>query len=176
MKYIYLLYILSHCSIIIGQETEVFYSMEYVNTFGNRILKVWITDKYIFAAKVKGLTSMGPAKGTSDKLVIPKDKRHDPKEYALLNEESKYTTINFNNIAPERFININPDNFVIARNKITTIEFINKKKWGMGNYPHNGRIKISSAKDEFNSKRKREFILIGDQDEEKILNSLKKYF
>lgn len=45
----------------------------------------------------------------------------------------------------------------------------------MGGYPHNGRIIIVSSPSEFNSKKKREFILVGTQDERLILNWIKQY-
>jgi len=44
-------------------EIQKFYSMEYVNIIGNRILKVWVTSEYIYAAKVKGLRACSGIKG-----------------------------------------------------------------------------------------------------------------
>lgn len=156
-------------------QTEEFTAMEYVGGIGNRILKVWVTDSLIFAAKVKGLTSettFSPLDNTE--LVVSNEKRHDHESYVNKEKSSIYSDIDFSSITPKKFLEIDSKNFVIR--KIDIIDFYHnpKKKWGMGGYPHNGRIFIISNPTEYNSKKTREFILIGSQDEKPILEWIKK--
>jgi hypothetical protein len=155
---------------IFGQKKE-FIAMEYVGGIGNRILKVRITDSLIFAAKVKGLTSeTTPYSFINDtELVIPNEVRDNPNVYVQGKKELLYLDIDFDKITPEEFLRINSSNFVIRKRDISSFYHNPKKKWGMGNYPHNGRIFIVSTPSRFNKKEKREFILVGEQDEKPIL-------
>jgi hypothetical protein len=157
-------------------QTREFTAMEYVGGIGNRILKVWITDSLIFAAKVKGLTSettFSPIDNTE--LVVPNHKRDDPNSYVNKERILSYRDIVFSTITPKTFLEIDSKNFVIRKIDIIKAYHNPKKKWGMGGYPHNGRIIVVSSPSEFNSKKKREFILIGAQDERPILNWIKQY-
>ena len=91
-----------------------FYAMEYVNLIGNRILKIWVTPEYIFGAKVKGFTSESTQVSLVDdsSLVLDYNIRNNPQNYADQKEEIKYAEINFIEIKPNDFININKSNFV----------------------------------------------------------------
>jgi len=158
----------------LGQNTE-FIAMEYVGAIGNRIIKVWLTDEKIFAAKVKGLTSettVSPALNESA-LVVNYENRSNPNSYVNKQKESIYNAVNFNKITPSEFLNLDKNNFVIKKKDIAEFYHNSKKKWGMGGYPHNGRIFVISTPTEFNRKKKREFILVGNQDEKPILEWLK---
>lgn len=155
-------------------QTREFTAMEYVGGIGNRILKVWITDSLVFAAKVKGLTSettFSPLDNTQ--LVVSKDIRNNSDSYVDEEKSFKYNHIDFSSITPKEFLEIDNKNFVIRKRDILEFYHSSKKKWGMGGYPHNGRIFIISTPNEFNSKKTREFILIGDQDEKPILEWIK---
>ena len=109
MIHIYLILALSiNLQIPIKKKTVTqFYAMEYVNVIGNRILKVWVTDNYVFAAKVKGITSEGIAVREDSKFIIHHSKRDDPKAYVNPDQEIKYDNINFENIHPREFLSIN---------------------------------------------------------------------
>jgi|GEM_PF-1976455 len=60
-----------------------------------------------------------------------------------------------------------PGGFFISRNHIRTVEFVDKKKWGMGGIPHSGKLYIKQE-----SKGTREFILLGFVDGEKITQEI----
>lgn len=150
-----------------------FYAMEYINLFGNRILKVWITPNYIFAAKVKGLTSEITGYAFIDEnFVVDPVFRENPKAYVNPKEENKYHSFFFDKLTPKQFMKLGVENFVLTKKSVSNISFTPKKKWGMGNYPHQGRIFIETSKEEFNKKKKREFIIIGNQDVERIMKAL----
>lgn len=155
---------------IFAQERE-FIAMEYVGGIGNRILKVRITDSLIFAAKVKGLTSETTPYWfiNNTELVIPDDVRDNPNAYVQSKKEVLYFDIDFGKITPTEFLKINQNNFVIRKSDLIKFYHNPKKKWGMGSYPHNGRIFIISRRSKFNEKEKRELILVGEQDEKAIL-------
>ncbi len=157
----------------VGQTRE-FTAMEYVGGIGNRILKVWVTDSLIFAAKVKGMTSETTfSQIDNTELVIPRYKRDDPNSYINEKRILSYHDIDFSKLTPKVFLEIDSKNFVIRKIDIKEAYHNPKKKWGMGRYPHNGRIVIVSIPSEFNRKKTREFILVGNQDERPILNWIK---
>lgn len=155
-------------------QTNEFIAMEYVGGIGNRILKVWVTDSLIFAAKVKGYTVESLFNtDRNPELVIPYSKRNDPNSYVNKKKAQPYDSVDFSTITPRRFCEMDIENFVICKIDIIKVYHNPKKKWGMGRYPHNGRIIIVSSPGEFNNKKEREFILIGAQDEKPILNWIK---
>jgi hypothetical protein len=56
-------------------------------------------------------------------------------------------------------------NFVIKRANIKNAYHDPKKKWGMGYYPHDGKVYIETF-----DGRKKEFIILGNQSGHKIAN------
>ena len=156
------------------KDIQVFYAMEYVNIIGNRILKVWITSERIFAAKVKGMTSETTRYSfiNNTSLVVDRRKRNSPQEYANQTEEARYSEVDFNSINSIEFLEMNKGNFIITKTNIEDSYHNPAKKWGMGRYPHNGRIILRLKKESSNNKTKREFILIGKQNKNRILNSI----
>ncbi len=62
---------------------------------------------------------------------------------------------------------ISSANFRSALSEVTDVYHDPSKKWGMGQYPHDGKVYIEFGKS------KREFIILGDQSGEKIANALK---
>lgn len=172
-------------ALLVGLNSEAqkckFIAMEYVGGISNRILKVWVTDSLIFAAKVKGPTSestnipslVNTLLSETGMAIDPSD-RSNPEAYVNQDKAKKYIDVDFNKITPDEFLKISSNGFVIARKDIIKFYHNPKKKWGMGRYPHNGRLFIESKKSRHNSKEEREFILIGDQDEIPILDCLNK--
>ena len=159
---------------LVCQKRE-FVAMEYVGGISNRIIKVWVTDDMIFAAKIKGVTSettVSPVLNESE-LVVNHENRSNPDSYVNKREASAYDDLDFNQLTPEEFLEIDKKNFVIRKDDIIKFYHNPKRKVGMGGYPHNGRIFVISTPTEFNKKQKREFILIGDQDEKPILEWLR---
>jgi hypothetical protein len=79
-------------------QTKEFTAMEYVGGIGNRILKVWITDSLVFAAKVKGLPSVTtdpPLDNTQ--LVVSPENRNNTDFYVDEEKSNRYSQIDFFN-------------------------------------------------------------------------------
>lgn len=143
-----------------------FIAMEYKG-LSNCIYKVYVTDSLIFGAKVNGYITVQPNYGMGRS--IPRDRMHDPEAYVdrtmdiydhLLSDQSAF-------LAEDK------DNFIIQRATIKRVYHNPSKKWGMGYYPHHGRIEIEAPKTWENRKGDRELILVGDQDPDRVLSLFK---
>jgi hypothetical protein len=143
-----------------------FIAMEYKG-MSNCIYKIYVTDSLIFGAKVNGYITTEPnfGMGTS----IPKDKMHDPESY-VDPKMDKYDTLLSDNAA---FLKADGNNFIIRKADIKQVSHNPKKKWGMGYYPHAGRIEIETIKTSENRKGDRELILVGDQNPDLIVGLFK---
>ena len=75
-----------------------------------------------------------------------------------LNDPNSY--IGHTSIRPSRA------NFALSHADITSVIFNPKKKWGMGPYPHDGRVIVET------STRRREFIILGKQSGREIAERL----
>ncbi|HJY06951.1 MAG TPA: hypothetical protein VJ323_11600 [Bryobacteraceae bacterium] len=53
--------------------------------------------------------------------------------------------------------------------EITSVAYNPRKKWGMGYYPHDGRVIVQTLK------RQREFIILGNQSGQQIAQRLREY-
>ena len=143
-----------------------FIAMEYKG-MSNCIYKVYVTDSLIYGAKVNGYITVEPNFGMGRS--IPKDRMHDPEAYV------DRTMDKYDDALPYHaaFLRNDMDNFIIRRSDIRKISHNPKKKWGMGYYPHAGRIEIETIRTPENRRGDRALILIGDQDPEKVLGMLK---
>lgn len=143
-----------------------FVAMEYKG-MSNCIYKVYVTDSLIFGAKVNGYITVQPnfGMGTS----IPKEKMHDPESYVARSMD-KYDDLLSDHSA---FLKADKDNFIIQRSDIKRVFLDPMKKWGMGYYPHSGKIEIEAIKTPMNRKGNRELILVGDQHPDQVLSLFK---
>jgi len=60
-------------------------------------------------------------------------------------------------------MNVSKANFRIARESITDVKYDSSKKWGMGYYPHDGKVYVNSS-----TSGRREFIIMGNQSGKRI--------
>jgi hypothetical protein len=148
-------------------EPSYFIAMEYKG-MSNCIYKVYVSDSLILGARVNGyITVQGNfGIGTS----IPKEKMYFPDAYVDKTMDNKYKNLLSDNNA---FLKADKDNFIIRRTDIKKVYHNPKKKWGMGYYPHAGRIEIETIRTPENHKGDRELILVGDQDPNRVLQLLK---
>lgn len=143
-----------------------FIAMQYFAFILNRTYLVLLTSNRIIGLKVNGLVSIESGgniitKEVSNTLAIKGDLQN-PNSYI----NSKY----FNNLQElelddENILMQNKSNFVIYRAEINNAYYDPKKKWGMGYYPHNGKVYIVTS-----DRKKKEFIILGNQDGHKIAN------
>ena len=139
-----------------------FIAMEYKG-MSNCIYKVYVTDSLILGAKVNGYITVQPNYGIGKS--IPKDRMHDPEAYVDQTMD-KYDPVLSDHAA---FLSMDKENFILRKTDIRGIYHNPKKKWGMGYYPHAGRIEIETIKTPENRKGDRELILVGDQDPDQVL-------
>jgi hypothetical protein len=146
--------------------SNYFIAMQYKG-LSNCIYKVYVTDSLIMCAKVNGYITIEPSFGMG--TTVPKSRMHDPEAYVNKEIEAKYPPL-LSDI--HGFLTADNQNFIIRKKDISKIYYDPTKKWGMGYYPHNGRIFIEVSEKVYNNQRKREFILIGDQNPDEILKLL----
>jgi len=160
-----------------------FVAMEYYWLIMNRTFLVLLTDDYligvqgngaiaveggkdIFASvNVKGINisvpiSINYAKPYINKLVVRGDLSNP---YSYL--KAKYLEdIEDEDLMGDTFLKIKA-NFRINKREIKNVYHDSKKKWGMGYYPHDGKIYIET----FDNKKK-ELIILGNQPGQEIVN------
>ena len=64
----------------------------------------------------------------------------------------------------EEFLTMNSFNFRINKKEIKNVYHDSKKKWGMGYYPHDGKVYIETI-----DGKKRELIILGNQSGDEIV-------
>jgi hypothetical protein len=69
-------------------------------------------------------------------------------------------------IDPNKLSKPHRADFSIALSDISSVEYTAKKKWGMGHYPHDGRVFVYTAK------KKYDFIILGTQPGKDIASRL----
>ena len=131
-----------------------FIAMEYYRLILNRTFLVLISDGYLIGIQGNGLiavegspdfiTGINYAEPFVREMVVKGD-LSNPYRYlkAKYFKEIKELDLNSN-----KFLADNKANFKICINEIKHIWHDQKKKWGMGNYPHDGKVYI----DTFNGK------------------------
>lgn len=144
-----------------------FVAMEYYKLILNRTFLILVTED-----KLIGLLANGTISTEAGENILAKG-RHDiitrqitrqlavrgdlSNPYSYIKE--KYIReIENDNIFSEKILLKNKANFVISRRDIKAVQYDPKKKFGMGNYPHDGKIVIETK-----DGKKREFIILGDQ-------------
>lgn len=135
-----------------------FIAMQYYGLILNRTYLVLAVNHHLV-----GLVANGPVSEKND---------HDPLTHLITTSlavkgdlNNPFSYLNEKYLAKARNLDLLADdlsqanraNFRIGFEEITSVEFDPSKKWGMGNYPHSGKLHIGVRG------RKREFILLGKQ-------------
>ena len=146
---------ISHC-----QEIELeFIAMQYYAGIMNRSFVVQVSDSIIFAGRVRGPIAAGVSRWNSRQVI------EDPYFYANKQLLEVYEK-NDGRIDP-KLVQEDKANFLIQRNEIKRIEYTPKRKWGMGDVVHSGRIFIT-----LKDNNKIELILLGKPDVNDIIHKL----
>jgi len=127
--------------------------MEYYALILNRTYLVLVDGSCINGMVCRGLTSIesgiGIASTLTERLAVHGD-LNDPRSY----------------VVGRQLISHNSANFAIPLSEVTSIAYNPGKKWGMGYYPHDGRVFIQTRL------RRRELIILGDQSGQGIADRL----
>ena len=147
-----------------------FVAMEYYKLILNRTFIILITEDKIIGLLGNGTISVEGGKDILTKQISKQFAiRGDlSNPYSYLKE--KYINeIENDNINSEKILLKNKMNFVINRKDIKDVNYNPKKKFGMGYYPHDGRVTI-----ETNDGKKRELIILGNQSGIEIADIIRK--
>ncbi len=131
-----------------SQSSWSFVAMEYYALILNRTFLLTVTRDRLDARVCRGITSIDG--GPVQSLMAVHGDINDPNAYV-------------NN---ELLAKPNRANVTLPLTSITSVEYTPKKKWGMGYYPHDGRVFVRTAT------RKREFIILGNQSGQQIASDL----
>lgn len=142
-----------------------FVAMEYYRLVFNRTFLVLITDEMLIGIKVRGIAG---AKTGSDPIVdalVPgvDGDLQDPFTYL----SAKYTAgLSTLDVMSDELLKRSRANFRIERKDILKVRYDPTRKWGMGYYPHDGRVYVDKM---WGS---REFIILGNQSGQAIADVL----
>jgi len=152
------------------KEGNHFIAMEYYALILNRTFLILITDEYLIGLKVNGIVSVETNYGNpitkkiTNSLAITDD-LENPYSYA----KDKYLNrLVEKDIFSNEILKDSSCNFRIKMKEIKRVFYAKTKKWGMGPYPHNGKVYIQL-------KKKREFMILGNQSGEKIEKWINNY-
>ncbi len=143
-----------------------FVAMEYYRLILNRTFLVLITDKELIGIKVHGPIGAESNDPIVNLLPLTVDgDLQNPYSYIKMKyiERIKVTDLLSND-----FLKIDRANFRIRRTDIVETTYDKRKKWGMGHYPHDGKVYIRTK-----DNQTREFIPLGNQSGEDIKNNVK---
>jgi len=142
-----------------------FIAMEYHTLILNRTFLVLFTDSGLLGLKGNGIVS---AEGGRDLLTRELTKQmavrgdhKNPFSYVKDKYLDKYQN---DDIDGDGILN-HKDNFRIPYTDIKAVTYNSGKKWGMGPYPHDGKVYVTTS-----DGKKREFIIMGEQSGSDIKN------
>ena len=137
------------------QQPWSFIAMEYYAIMLNRTYFLRVDDQKIVGSVCRGLTSVVGGGDPITREITSRLAIHgnlaDPATYV---DEA---TLSRRHRA----------NFSISLSKIRSVTYDPRKKWGMGYYPHDGRVIIVSQE------QRREFIVLGEQSGSNIASRLR---
>jgi len=132
-----------------------FIALEYYALIANRVLAVLLTTRDVLVIKAGGFV-MAPA--------YVSEEWHWPLYYTSESLLTKYAGIPADS---SEILNISRANRRLPLNSIGSVDFVVRRKWGMGSVPYSGRILLSTLS------RRHEFILLGNQSGDEITTQLR---
>ncbi len=142
--------------------------MEYYAGVLNRTYLVLMASEAIIGLIVHGIIASNDRGDALTRLIaskmFPSGDLSNPMTYVDEKYRKKYSDVDLNNGDLKL---ISKANFRSALSEVTDVYHDPSKKWGMGPYPHDGKVYIEFGKS------KREFIILGDQSGQKIVSAVK---
>lgn len=150
-------------------ERNHFIAMQYYGLILNRTFLILIMPEALIGIKVNGLISVQSGDALANLLVknmVVTGNLHDKHSYI----KSKFIDrIPDCDLLDGSILKQNSSNFIIPKADIRNVYHDPKKKWGMGYYPHDGKVYV-----ETNAGKKREFIILGNQSGQHIASLILK--
>lgn len=140
------------------KDNNHFIAMQYYGLILNRTFLVLLTNDSLIGIKVNGLVSVESggnivAKELSATMTVNGDLQN-PHSYI----KSKYIDrVKDFDLLDGSILKADKSNFVINRADVKNAYYDPRKKWGMGYYPHDGKVYIETF-----DGRKKEFIILGE--------------
>ena len=139
-------------------EGNHFVAMEYYGLILNRTFLILLAETHMIGVVANGLISVRSAADPltsiiTDALSVHGD-LHNPLSYL---KEKYLNRVKNLNLLGDDFLKINRANFRIRFDEISEVTYDPRKKWGMGYYPHDGKVYVTTHGN------RREFIILGDQ-------------
>lgn len=141
------------------EKTLEFIAMQYYAGILNRSYVVQVSDSIILAGRVRGAISAGVSGRYSKELL------NNPYFYSDSSLLSIYKRLD--DQVDAELVHLDNANFIIRREEIKEITYTSKRKWGMGDVVHSGKLFLY-----LKNGKKIEFILLGKPDIENIVNKL----
>jgi len=146
------------------QEGNYFIAMQYHTLILNRTYLVLITDDFLIALKVNGAISVEGGKDNLTRKVTGTFAVSGDLDNPFSYIKNKYLQpLLKQDVYSSSILAQDKANFRIDKKDIVKVTYDRRKKWGMGYYPHDGRVYIKT-----NDGKTREFIILGEQSGEAI--------
>lgn len=146
------------------KDSNHFVAMQYYGLILNRTFLVLVTHDFLIGIIVNGLVSVeSGGNGIENELVKAMTIKGDLQNpYSYI--KPKYVDrVKDCELLDGGKLTLNKPNFLIKRADIKNAYYDPRKKWGMGYYPHDGKVYVET----FN-RQKKEFIILGNQSGQKI--------
>ena len=145
-----------------------FVAMEYYALILNRTFLVLQTKDFLIGLRVRGLVGIESNHDIITKWLSSKYAIHgDINNYWSYVRPKLLLQYNDLNLTDGSILKIDKANFLVNRNDIKEINFDPSKKWGVGYYPHDGKVYITTSKF-----RNREFIILANQSGKQIAEDI----
>ena len=143
-----------------------FVAMEYYFLILNRTFLVVKTKGYLVGIQGNGLISVEGgnnfiAREIASTMAV-KGNLTNPYSYLKNSYLEKIENVD---LLDGSILGVNKNNFLLKISDVKSVQHNPSKKWGMGPYPHDGRVTIETLKNE-----KKEFIILGNQSGQNIAN------
>ncbi len=144
-------------------------AVEYYALMLNRTFIVLLTPTQLVGVKVNGMLSVeggrDPLTRAVTRAMAVQDK-NNPYAYG----QGKYLKeVDNLDLDGEEILKKSGGNFRIAYADMASVKYDPSKKWGMGPYPHDGKVYVTTK-----TGQKKEFIIIGEQDGAAIAQAIQK--
>jgi len=143
-----------------------FVAMEYYFLILNRTFLIIKTKDFLIGIQGNGLVSVEGGKDTLTRQITSnlaiKGDLTNPYSYLKNKHLEKIADLD---LIDGSILEVNKTNFLIKTSDIKSATYNPAKKFGMGPYPHDGRVTIETY-----DNNKREFIILGNQSGESIAN------
>ncbi len=146
-----------------------FIAMQYYGLILNRTYLVLLMDDRLMGIKVNGLISIESGGNLLEEklsnLMAVRGDLQNPYSYI---KSSYYQRMQELELTDKHILAQNKANFVIYRADIEKAYYDPRKKWGMGYYPHDGKVYLITT-----TGMKKEFIILGNQSGKRIAEMIR---